>query len=101
VPPPPHSTPFPYTTLFRSRGNRRDQFPDSRIERRIARTRLGLSLARLGLPLFSQPFVLHHVVRHGLYDACERNETAAQRQHAVRSEEHTSELQSPDHLVCR
>src|SRR5258708_31885613 len=30
-----------------------------------------------------------------------RLETERLRQHGARSEEHTSELQSPDHLVCR
>src|SRR5258708_20540597 len=31
----------------------------------------------------------------------DRGRVAAQRGHTARSEEHTSELQSPDHLVCR
>src|SRR5258708_15763570 len=56
---PPRSTLFPYTTLFRSRGQPDDGHPD-----RGPLT--GLPGSRRG-----------------------------------RSEEHTSELQSPDHLVCR
>src|SRR5438552_4516538 len=56
--PPPRSTLFPYTTLFRSTVPARLQMP-SNPERVL-----------LGEP-------------------------------AERSEEHTSELQSPDHLVCR
>src|SRR5947208_12413283 len=61
--PPPRSTLFPYTTLFRS--------------------------------------MLHAVgqLRRGALDqACGERR---QKQYRVRSEEHTSELQSPDHLVCR
>src|SRR5258708_16436460 len=69
---PPRSTLFPYTTLFRSRCN--------------------LALLSLG-----------EEVNHDL------DEPASQRPQffslaggsALRSEEHTSELQSPDHLVCR
>src|SRR5438552_5825760 len=69
--PPPSSTLFPYTTLFRSadqdrRGRQEARRADGEVDRRAADR-----LAR---------------DREG--------ETA-------RSEEHTSELQSPDHLVCR
>src|SRR5215216_7788724 len=53
---PPRSTLFPYTTLFRSRAQRRP----------------------------------------GLHDRAAHGEPLR-----ARSEEHTSELQSPDHLVCR
>src|SRR5438552_14635575 len=55
--PPPRSTLFPYTSLFRSPHDRR------------ARTRA----------------------------SCQRGASGT----GPRSEEHTSELQSPDHLVCR
>src|SRR5947208_4691048 len=73
--PPPSSTLFPYTTLFRSRAEaaarqaRRVRVADARQARRPrgSRTRPHLISAR------PRP----------------------------RSEEHTSELQSPDHLVCR
>src|SRR5258708_9907981 len=71
---PPRSTLFPYTTLFRSC--------------------YGLALATLtrpdGLLLSGGAFVVAAVF--------------VWRRHpntAARSEEHTSELQSPDHLVCR
>src|SRR5258708_7980662 len=75
---PPRSTLFPYTTLFRSLS-----FP-FRVETPFAKLTKA-DVIRLGrhLPLelsFSciRPAGLNH-----------------------RSEEHTSELQSPDHLVCR
>src|SRR5258708_40295281 len=66
---PPRSTLFPYTTLFRSRGNLR------RIHEAFE-AETGLHL-RVGTEPEMKP---------GL---------------RLRSEEHTSELQSPDHLVCR
>src|SRR5258708_31925659 len=69
---PPRSTLFPYTTLFRS--------------------------------LRNQPIPHQHVaaaVHEGL--GCVRGHRRERREHSqdLRSEEHTSELQSPDHLVCR
>src|SRR3989442_11753287 len=75
---PPRSTLFPYTTLFRSR-----RFVDERRERRASRTVLG-----------------RHRRRPHRAELRESLRTA--RRHArVRSEEHTSELQSRPHLVCR
>src|SRR2546429_5954677 len=70
---PPRSTLFPYTTLFRSR-----------LGRRPAARRAARGLER-------RPS--HHA----------RQRDARGRQHAAqdRSEEHTSELQSRLHLVCR
>src|SRR5260363_453736 len=37
----------------------------------------------------------------GAFSGCGRAAAPRQRQKKARSEEHTSELQSPDHLVCR
>src|SRR2546426_6770888 len=72
---PPRSTLFPYTTLFRS-------LPDQAVElRRDARRRLGVG-ARL----------VQHV---------DRLVGARPFGNEARSEEHTSELQSPCNLVCR
>src|SRR5258708_24059699 len=79
---PPRSTLFPYTTLFRSRTH--DQIAD--IDRRGERTVLA---------------------SYDQFGFIQRDELAVDaRLHlepfdADRSEEHTSELQSPDHLVCR
>src|SRR5258708_22639843 len=84
---PPRSTLFPYTTLFRSVGS------NVRLLRGLgyARERRGLvylwpdKAAAKHLP----PLVLRLVVVHD------------GKKPWYRSEEHTSELQSPDHLVCR
>src|SRR5258708_26574915 len=69
---PPRSTLFPYTTLFRSRAARP----------RLART---LRAPTRGPQRRSHGTLPRPVVPERLR----------------RSEEHTSELQSPDHLVCR
>src|SRR5437764_6442167 len=71
---PPRSTLFPYTTLFRSRGAGRD---------------------RGGI----QPPHLRPVARS---QRCAEEQRREDSQRAgARSEEHTSELQSPMYLVCR
>src|SRR5258708_20727999 len=72
---PPRSTLFPYTTLFRSR-------PRSPTDRRAGGTGPGDRAVDPG------------TVRTELRGRQMPGFT-------VRSEEHTSELQSPDHLVCR
>src|SRR3712207_8078554 len=83
---PPRSTLFPYTTLFRSteeQGNSRGQdrlfnlYPDRRRADSLVRPRRPYTLRRLRrrpLPTLSRHY---------------------------RSEEHTSELQSRQYLVCR
>src|SRR5258708_28820615 len=70
---PPRSTLFPYTTLFRS---------FAALERKLDQPEHVAALWQL--------FV--NAVQPDLDDAASRS---------GRSEEHTSELQSPDHLVCR
>src|SRR2546427_7975703 len=76
---PPRSTLFPYTTLFRSRGLN----PGPEIRRRGVK-----------------PVFVHE-------DDARRGGLSFQRPHVVvnarivRSEEHTSELQSQSNLVCR
>src|SRR5256885_13271916 len=76
---PPRSTLFPYTTLFRSRcaaraDPRRNDCGAARLERR-------------------RQVDAREPVRRARADGGEGNES--------RSEEHTSELQSPCNLVCR
>src|SRR5689334_24168252 len=70
---PPRSTLFPYTTLFRS------------LVRRRRNDRLGL--VHLSIPAVGQRG--NHSARR------------VSRIRRIRSEEHTSELQSQFHLVCR
>src|SRR5258708_9250044 len=68
---PPRSTLFPYTTLFRS------------------------SRVSLAWTVVSEP-------SWPVFIACSMSSASAPRHSPMtRSEEHTSELQSPDHLVCR
>src|SRR3712207_8726970 len=78
---PPRSTLFPYTTLFRSGGARprRQEVPDGTPERALLRLHRAVDRQR---------------VRDGL-----RLLLRAPAQ--GRSEEHTSELQSRQYLVCR
>src|SRR5256885_9175841 len=83
---PPRSTLFPYTTLFRSLS---DLTASDRLRRITSRQpRIGVSPddAIRGYPL-----VLVHGLLGGLQQLVD----------AYRSEEHTSELQSPCNLVCR
>src|SRR5258705_10841917 len=72
---PPRSTLFPYTTLFRSRSVGRRQ---------------------LGLLAPARPAAHEHVRRSGVDPA-----GVIILRRRIRSEEHTSELQSLRHLVCR
>src|SRR5258708_21065095 len=86
---PPRSTLFPYTTLFRSR-------------HRLAR--YGHGHARNVRPGTDRATVAEspgnsRSIYVGLQRAGRCNPTYIERE--FRSEEHTSELQSPDHLVCR
>src|SRR5438477_9167601 len=87
--PPPRSTLFPYTTLFRSRET-------SRVKRENC-GRLPAGSLRRGTCLHP----LRRDVSKG--GTCPGRESAAhaQKQEVPRSEEHTSELQSHVNLVCR
>src|SRR5262245_65143905 len=98
LPPPPSSTLFPYTTLFRSLVEEEAAVEvavegDAEVgvrEPHVARGHLAV--------------LLDHRVRHAVRKAAVRlvvDLGEAKRQHILRSEEHTSELQSLRHLVCR
>src|SRR2546422_5735789 len=78
---PPRSTLFPYTTLFRSLPR---EYQGER-EARGARHRRARLLVQRGAARLSARHSRGHAARHGV----------------GRSEEHTSELQSRLHLVCR
>src|SRR2546422_5568659 len=86
---PPRSTLFPYTTLFRSIGRIEDVAPLANIEQEIKGEALVPEAVReadreIGLAIVP---AVDEVGRYGV--------------RSDRSEEHTSELQSRLHLVCR
>src|SRR5207244_12523153 len=81
---PPRSPLFPYTTLFRSRLTGSEAFPSVLLDPRAGTIQ----------PLAYVRGLAQAAMRHGA-------RIYAQSPALIRSEEHTSELQSPDHLVCR
>src|SRR5947208_9318931 len=88
---PPRSTLFPYTTLFRSK-------PAKSAWRALwlpTATRWRCCISKGKSAMLDALFVLmtlaFFTVSWAFVKGCEK----------LRSEEHTSELQSPDHLVCR
>src|SRR5207248_5914080 len=89
-------TPFPYTTLFRSFGGSahgQDEIADDHLVR-VAADALGLAFERRVALLAA----FHgRRARKDDFAPPRRKAPAA----ATRSEEHTSELQSPYDLVCR
>src|SRR5256885_10849728 len=83
---PPRSTLFPYTTLFRSFGSSMVPLSCAPVEGDCARAQ-------------SAPNIETSIVIQKIRFMAAENLTGMQT--AVRSEEHTSELQSPCNLVCR
>src|SRR3712207_8185461 len=81
---PPRSTLFPYTTLFRSHGVEEISREENLKHTAVFRLALGRTI----------PNVQASWVKMGL-------EAAAEALRWGRSEEHTSELQSRQYLVCR
>src|SRR3712207_7567745 len=79
---PPRSTLFPYTTLFRS-GRQRDDVP------------VDVGVALVGTEREHVHALGPHLLAHRLRDPVEDGPLQG------RSEEHTSELQSRQYLVCR
>src|SRR3712207_8449599 len=92
---PPRSTLFPYTTLFRSAD------VDRRAGDRV-REREVLGVQELALEAVAGDAVLR-VAEDGMADRLQvrADLVRAARLEADRSEEHTSELQSCQYLVCR
>src|SRR5688572_31398323 len=91
IPRPPRFTLFPYTTLFRSRSFLED------VDR--------LGDGGVGLPVADRHLIRRALVAgdhpgHLRIVAHEQDAVGAQRRR-LRSEEHTSELQSQSNLVCR
>src|SRR3712207_7227349 len=81
---PPRSTLFPYTTLFRSMAD---------------------GQAQVTIPVFSGALITRSAFTNaestGLVSVLPGSFSAERREGAGRSEEHTSELQSRQYLVCR
>src|SRR5258708_24520404 len=78
---PPRSTLFPYTTLFRSRIARKTRSGKKETQ----------GQAKLQICVWMAAPQKHRL----------RSSWKERKRREPRSEEHTSELQSPDHLVCR
>src|SRR5687768_17681873 len=81
---PPSSTLFPYTTLFRSY----DFVCDDAIEEKLQLTQ-------------STQIQIYRIAQEALSNICRHAHAKRVKMSAGRSEEHTSELQSRLHLVCR
>src|SRR2546422_1536249 len=84
---PPRSTLFPYTTLFRSHNMEVIKSADYLIDLGPEGGEAGGSVITCGTP--------------EEVSQCEASYTGQFLRHYLRSEEHTSELQSRLHLVCR
>src|SRR5207244_7786907 len=92
---------FPYTTLFRSyAGDDNKEMHVAAYLDLLGRTYTGAGPQGLYLAqdkgLAKKVFGFHEI-RTPYFATCYRGTL----DHCHRSEEHTSELQSPDHLVCR
>src|SRR5258708_26684788 len=88
---PPRSTLFPYTTLFRSLTHSC-----------VVLEAVALIHRRLGAaPLRALVGALLPAIRTTVCVDESAHQAGIAAHTVVRSEEHTSELQSPDHLVCR
>src|SRR5438552_13860124 len=84
----PRSTLFPYTTLFRSRENTKGIQESSEKALRVMQITTVMVIILMAWSVFT-------LLKAGYTDHAIKMITI------TRSEEHTSELQSPDHLVCR
>src|SRR5258708_25712750 len=88
---PPRSTLFPYTTLFRSLRALRTLVPNPPEVAMLKGRQHYISLRR-----WERFLAMPSTGPHGAVDL-----DVVRFKLKLRSEEHTSELQSPDHLVCR
>src|SRR5207244_8897480 len=99
--PHPNPTPLPYTTLFRSTTDNRQltssEVPYAR-HNALSREHNGATTA-IG-PAASTVWSTFRPLADHIVPVADDDIAAADRDFPVRSEEHTSELQSPDHLVC-
>src|SRR5262245_62918272 len=96
---PPRSSPFPYTTLFRSPLLVDRPSVLEPVVEELANPRGECRRARLGGP--GARHLARVVPQRLAVSRPDRHPTQTADEGAVRSEEHTSELQSLRHLVCR
>src|SRR3712207_9043001 len=97
---PPRSTLFPYTTLFRSTcGRARVRRGGARSVPRPRAEEAAALAGRDGAPVVSTGRDVGGDRASAPFDV--RRELTDARQQRLRSEEHTSELQSRQYLVCR
>src|SRR3712207_7083172 len=90
---PPRSTLFPYTTLFRSDAEPHEQ----RAEEQVDQGRVPQQHRLVDEALAEEPGRDQETEQRHDVEAAQREEPVG----AHRSEEHTSELQSRQYLVCR
>src|SRR5258708_14150733 len=90
---PPRSTLFPYTTLFRSVGPL--SLPT------VARGQLLRPFPQYNGQAITSPMDRSSIYHSAQVKVEKRFKSGSSILGAYRSEEHTSELQSPDHPVCR
>src|SRR5690554_7636347 len=108
---PPRSTLFPYTTLFRSLFRYQNEWYRQSPKQRLTQAKLRRLVLRVGeydrqsfgylkVPLWYE----YHVLKFLFQSQGQAHRSCRYRwyrQSLQRSEEHTSELQSRPHLVCR
>src|SRR5206468_12780220 len=97
LPPPPTSTLFPYTTLFRSLAEDHDSIPPRVRGRMLTSAAIRVSSLPSLLRILRAPCSVRPQVNPGRDPALSSTQTGT----PSRSEEHTSELQSRSDLVCR
>src|SRR3989442_3326967 len=93
---PPRSTLFPYTTLFRSHQTSAELELCLALGKRAGCRFIWLS-ATVDPTFYAEYLSAAEVLETRAFDPARVSSTSA----ALRSEEHTSELQSRPHLVCR
>src|SRR5258708_18859058 len=98
---PPRSTLFPYTTLFRSWNKSYKDFPISvyQIQTKFRNEPRAKSGLLRGREFRMKDLYSFHATREDLLRFYEEIKPHYSAVYRMRSEEHTSELQSPDHLV--
>src|SRR5256885_12685260 len=94
---PPRSTLFPYTTLFRSNV----VMHNDAAMRVFEPFKNGAKTANVMKKVFDPQALRPFIVNWHEIAACLMHSERPQRLRVERSEEHTSELQSPCNLVCR